>query len=114
MKVVFYQTLSGRRPVEDFILGLSKTDQVLFKSVRDGIENEGLQYPFANFKHLEGKVWEVKFKGLDGSYRIAYVLLSGSRMIWLHAFKKKTQRTSPLDLTLALKRMKEVFNDEKG
>ena len=114
MKVVFYQTLSGRRPVEEFILGLSFSDQALFKSIWDVIGREGLQYPFVQFKHLEGKVWKIKFKGVDGSYRIAYVVLSGPRMIWLHAFKKKTQKISPLDLGLALKRMREVLVDEKS
>ncbi len=110
MKVVYYQTLSGRVPVADFILNLSKDDQSLFKTITDGIERDGLKYPFVVFKHLEGKVWEIKFKGLDGSYRVAYILISGPRMVWLHAFKKKTQKTSILDLELARKRAKEVLS----
>jgi phage-related protein len=114
MKVVYYQTLSGRVPVSEFILSLSKDDQALFKTVMDGIEREGLKYPFVIFKHLEGKIWEIKFKGLDGSYRIAYILIAGPRMIWLHAFKKKTQKTPHLDMDLARKRAKEVFSDEKA
>jgi phage-related protein len=89
MKVNFYQTSSGRKPVEEFVSGLSKADQVLFDTIRKGIEQDGLKFPYVIFKPIEGKLWEIKFKGLDGSYRIAYVLVSGPQMIWLHAFKKK-------------------------
>ena len=113
MKVNFYQTSSGRKPVEEFVSGLSKADQVLFDTIRKGIEQDGLKFPYVIFKPIEGKLWEIKFKGLDGSYRIAYVLVSGPQMIWLHAFKKKTQKISRLDLELAWKRMKEVLNHEK-
>ncbi len=113
MKVDFYQTPSGRKPVEEFISGLSKDDKVLFSDVWKGIEREGLKFPYVIFKPIEGKLWEIKFRGLDGSYRIAYVLVSGPKMFWLHAFKKKTQKISRLDFELAWKRMKEVLAYEK-
>ncbi len=113
MKVEFYRSSSGRYPLEEFIQGLSKDDQSLFVEIREGIEKEGLKYPYVIFKPLGGKLWEIKFRGTGGQYRIAYVLLTGPKMIWLHAFKKKTQKTSKLDLELAVKRMKEVLADEK-
>ena len=113
LKIFFYQTPAGKRPVEEFILALSGQDQVLFGNHKEGIERDGFRYPYVVFKHLEGKLWEIKFKGLDGSYRIAYVVLAGSRMVWLHAFKKKTRKTPVLDMEKALKRMKEVLKDEK-
>jgi phage-related protein len=112
LKIFFYQTQSGNRPVEEFILHLSKEDQALFRSHKDGIERDGFRYPYVVFKHMEGKLWEIKFKGLDGNYRIAYVVVSRARMFWLHAFKKKTQKTPANDLDLAVKRMKEVLRDE--
>src|SRR5580692_5667047 len=101
MKVDLYKSFSGRSPVGDFIRGLSKEDQALFKTIHEGIERDGLKYPYVVFKPLDGKLWEIKFKGLNGSYRIAYVLVTGSKMFWLHVFKKKTQKTSKLDLELA-------------
>jgi phage-related protein len=114
MKVNLYRSSSGRSPVEDFISNLSKEDQALFKTIHDGIELEGLKYPYVIFKPLEGKLWEIKFKGLDGSYRIAYVLVTGPKMFWLHLFKKKTQKISRLDFELAWKRMKEILEYEKN
>jgi phage-related protein len=113
LKIFFYQTTAGNRPVEEFIFTLSSGDQALFKTHKDGIERDGFKYPYVVFKHLEGKLWEIKFKGLDGNYRIAYVVVSGARMFWVHVFKKKTPKTPANDLDTALKRMKEILNHEK-
>ncbi|MEI9899188.1 MAG: type II toxin-antitoxin system RelE/ParE family toxin [Hyphomicrobium sp.] len=54
-------------------------------------------------------LWEVRSTLTQG--RIARVLFCehGSKMILLHAFIKKTQKTPPSDMELALKRMKEVI-----
>jgi phage-related protein len=109
MKVDFYMTASGRSPIEDFIKGLSAADQARFADVYTGIVAHGLSCPRVIFKPLTGKLWEIKFTGKGGKYRIAYVVVVGDRMIWLHAFKKKTQKTPQNDLEIAEKRMKEVL-----
>jgi phage-related protein len=53
-------------------------------------------------------LWEVRSELTQG--RIARVLFctSESRMVLLHAFIKKTQKTPVADRELAMKRMKEV------
>jgi phage-related protein len=53
-------------------------------------------------------LWEVRSSLSQG--RIARVLfcIAGRRMVLLHAFIKKTQKTPDSDLNLALKRMKEI------
>ena len=61
------------------------------------------------FRQLRGKLWEIKFNSPSGSYRIAYVVVDGDTMVWLHVFKKKTQKTPLDDLEIAEKRMKEVL-----
>ena len=62
-------------------------------------------------KHLQNKLWEIRLKDKDGIGRVIYVLASKSRIVLLHAFIKKTQRTPAKAIETALKRMKEV-NDE--
>jgi phage-related protein len=109
MEVNFYKTGSGRSPVEDFIKGLSADDQARFADVYYGIQSYGLDCPRVIFKPLSGKLWEIKFTGKGGKYRIAYVVVVGNRMIWLHAFKKKTPKTPQNDLAIAEKRMLEVL-----
>lgn len=110
MKVAFYETKSGRNPIEDFILALSKTEQARFAEVFEGIEKYGLGCPRVQFRQLRGKLWEIKFNAIGGGYRIAYVVVVElDTMVWLHAFKKKTQKTPSSDLEIAEKRMKEVL-----
>lgn len=109
MKVAFYETVSGRNPIESFILALPKPEQARFAEVFDGIEKYGLGCPRVQFRQLRGKLWEIKFNALSGGYRVAYVVVESDTMVWLHAFKKKTQKTSTSDLEIGEKRMKEVL-----
>lgn len=109
MEIAFYQTQNGRSPVEDFITKLSRLDQARFTEIIVGIEENGLVYPRANFRQLEGKLWEIKFKAKGGGYRVTYVMLEKTLMIWLHAFKKKTQKTAKTDLETARARAKEIL-----
>lgn len=108
MHVSFYVSASGRSPVEEFILSLPKIDQARFADVYKGIREFGLLCPRVTFKPLRGKLWEVKFSAEGGGYRIGYVMIGGDRMVWLHAFKKKTNKTPTRDLELAERRMKEI------
>lgn len=110
MKVNFYQTASGRSPVEDFIKDLQKADQARFAEVIVGIEEFGLGYSRVQFKPLRGKLWEIKFSAPGGGYRLAYVIVDNDEMVILHSFKKTTQKTPTRDLDLAEKRMKEVLD----
>ena len=109
MKIEFYQSARGTSPIEDFILDLPKSDQARFADVFDGIEKFGLDCPRVKFKPLRGKLWEIKFNAPSGGYRVAYVVVEARSMIWLHVFKKTTQKTPLNDLDLAEKRMKEVL-----
>lgn len=59
-------------------------------------------------KHLEGSLWEMRMKGVDGIARVAYVTASGRRVVVVRVFSKKTQRTPRREIDLALKRAKEV------
>lgn len=59
-------------------------------------------------KYLEGPVWEMRMKGRDGIARAAYVTAKGRRIVIVHVFAKKTQKTPRRDLETALRRAKEV------
>jgi phage-related protein len=62
-------------------------------------------------KPLKNKLWEIRCKGKDGIGRVIYIAASGRRLVILHAFIKKTQKTPEGALKLALTRMKEIKND---
>jgi len=59
-------------------------------------------------KHLEGKLWEMRMKGKDGIARAAYVTVVGRRVVVVHVFVKKTQKTPRREIETALARAKEV------
>ena len=73
------------------------------------IESHGLERmrePYV--KHLEGPVWELRMKGRDGIARAAYVTATGRRVVVVHVFSKKTQKTPRREIDTALRRAKEV------
>jgi len=59
-------------------------------------------------KPLRDKLWEMRMSGRDGIARAIYVTARGRRIVILHAFVKKTQKTPPQAIRLALQRAKEL------
>ena len=55
-------------------------------------------------------LFELRPKGRSGIGRAFYCFLSGSRVMILHAFVKKSQQTPDQEVKLARKRMKGVKN----
>jgi len=73
------------------------------------IETHGLHRVHEPYvKHLEGRLWEIRMKGQDGIARAIYVTATGQRVVVLHVFSKKTQKTPRRAIELALRRAKEV------
>src|ERR1700693_3055750 len=67
---------------------------------------ERLREPYV--KHLEGRLWEMRMKGKDGIARAAYVTATGHRVVVVHVFVKKTEKTPHREIETALKRAKEA------
>lgn len=59
-------------------------------------------------KHVEGKLWELRAKSAEGIARSFYVTASGRRVVILHVFVKKSQKTPLNALNTARERMKQV------
>jgi len=59
-------------------------------------------------KHLSGKLWEMRAGGKSGIARAIYVAAIGQRVVILHVFVKKTQKTPPRALETAIIRAKEA------
>jgi phage-related protein len=59
-------------------------------------------------KQLEGVLWEMRLKGRSGIARAVYVTAVGKRIVVVHVFVKKTQKTPRREIAIALKRAKEV------
>ena len=59
-------------------------------------------------KHLGGPLWEMRLKGRSGIARAVYVTTTGKRIVIVHVFTKKTQKTPRREIETALKRAREV------
>jgi phage-related protein len=59
-------------------------------------------------KHLEGPLWERRMKGRSGIARAVYITAAGKRVVVVHVFEKKTQKTPRREIIMALKRAREV------
>lgn len=57
---------------------------------------------------LGGGLFEIRAKGREGIGRAFYCALKGQRLVILHEFIKKSQKTPKRELRLARKRMKEI------
>lgn len=106
----FFRQSSGDEPVRDWLISLDKADR---QTIGEDIAYVQYKWPIGKPRvdHLRGPIWEVRSK--IGN-RIARVLFAvdDSEMILLHGFIKKTQKTNPADIELAIKRLKEWKNDQ--
>jgi phage-related protein len=57
---------------------------------------------------LDKELWEIRVSGRDGISRAIYVTASGMRVIVVRVFIKKSQKTPPREIRLALQRAKEI------
>jgi phage-related protein len=102
---VVYLNDDVRAEVEALAVDLRGKFQRIVELVRSkGLEQ--VREPY--IKHLEDKLWEMRLIGRDNIARIIYVTASGRRVVVLHAFIKKSDRTPRRALAIARARAKEI------
>ncbi len=108
LPAVFYELPSGRAPVREWLKGLDRSDR---KIIGEDIKDVEFSWPIGMplCRAVGRGLWEVRSQITSG--RIAHVLfcVNEGRMLLLHGFVKKTQKTPARDLKLALKRMQEIL-----
>lgn len=103
----FYMTASGREPVREWLKNLAQADR---RAIGEDIKDIEFSWPIGMplCRSLGRGLWEIRSDLLGG--RIARVLFSvhAERLVLLHGFLKKSQKTPTTDLDLALKRKREL------
>ncbi|MGA3101471.1 MAG: type II toxin-antitoxin system RelE/ParE family toxin [Terracidiphilus sp.] len=80
-----------------------------FQRIVELIQANGLERVREPYlKRLEGPLWEMRLKGKIGIVRAVYVSATGMRIVVVHVFAKKTQKTPRKEIVKALKKAKEV------
>ena len=112
--IVFYIDEQGRSPVREFLEGVDpKTQRRFVWSIEQlRLRNVQVREPLA--RHLEGKVWELREESNTNIYRLLYFFFAGRRIVFVHGFQKKTQKTPRREIETALKRLDEFTKREGG
>ncbi len=103
----FFVSTSGKLPVRDWILSLDPEDR---REIGKDIQKVEFGWPIGMpyCRPLGRGLWEVRSDISSGRIaRIIFCILDGD-MVLLHGFIKKTQKTPPQEIDLALRRMKEL------
>jgi phage-related protein len=107
LPAAFYQSPGGAEPVRDWLKGLDRSERRVI-----GLDIATVEYGWPVgmpvCRPLGEGLWEVR-SSLP-SRRIARVVfcVARGRIVLLHGFVKKTQKTPKVDLDLARMRMKEI------
>lgn len=99
----FYETAAGRRPVRDFLDGLSGDDLAAVLAAMRDVARNGL----VAARHVRGDIYEVRTEGDRQTFRILFAAegRSGQVLLALEGFSKKTRRTPPALIELAERRL---------
>lgn len=80
--------------------------QARFLHIAELLESFGpQQVGLPHVRPLQHKLWEMRMSGRDGIARAVYAAVHERRLMVLHVFVKKTQRTPRQALAIALKRL---------
>jgi phage-related protein len=98
-----YRTAAGRRPVKEFIAGLSDTDAAAVAAAMKDVQENGLGVA----RHLKEDIYEVRADGDKQVFRVLFATegQKGRVLLALEAFSKKSQKTPLATIELAEKRL---------
>jgi phage-related protein len=97
--------------VQDDILALPDTLAARYVVLTRRMVSLGPNLGEPHTKAFGGSLFELRLKGAEGIARVFYCTMVGRRIIMLHSFVKKTNKTPPRELDIALARLKEVKHE---
>jgi len=112
--VNFYRLLNGNSPVEEFLDSLTGKQAQKVLWVLQLIEELDV-IPRQYFKKLvdsEG-IWEVRIQFGNDIFRLLGFFDGGTLLILTNGFAKKTQKTPPQEIALAVRRKEEYLARRK-
>src|SRR5579862_6234695 len=108
LDISFYIGEQGDNPVFEFLNSLNAKEIGKCLAYMHLLAEEGNSLPANYIKHIDGDLWELRPEFGGQEFRFFYFIVLSDTILFLHAFKKKTQKTSPTEIEIARKRMEEV------
>lgn len=95
-------------PLQEAILVLPDGLRGRYIALTDRMENYGANLGEPHTKAFGGGLFELRLKSAEGIARVFYCTLIEQRIVMLHSFIKKSQKTPMRELRIAEMRMKEI------
>jgi phage-related protein len=90
------------------VLALPEGLKARYFRLIDTMKQHGANLGKAHTKPMGNDLFELRISGKEGIARVMYCTLIGKRIIMLHCFIKKTQKTPRREIDAAMARLKEV------
>jgi phage-related protein len=108
-----WELVISSKAAEQEILALTADLQARFLRITEllirlGPNNVGMPH----IKHIEDKMWEMRLNGKVNIARSIYFVTYKRKIVVLHTFVKKTQKTPNKSLDIARQRMREINYDK--
>lgn len=104
LSVAFFRTASGNEPVREWLKSLPRKER---RAIGEDIKTVQFGWPLGMplVRKLDKGLWELRARLPDRIARVIFTTGAG-RMILLHCFIKKSQKTPQEDLELAKTRLR--------
>jgi len=90
------------------LLDLPATPQARYVHLTARMEAYGADLGMPHTRAMGEGLIELRLKGAEGIARVLYCTLPDRRIVMLHQFVKKSEKTPPRELAVARRRLKEI------
>ena len=94
--------------VQQEILAFPATIQARYIRYTDRMREFGANLGMPHTEAFGDGLFELRLKGAEGAFRVFYCTQIGRKIVMLHSFVKKTQKTPKREKEIAIRRMQEV------
>ena len=94
--------------LEEEVLALPAGFLARYLRYAERMEIYGPDLGMPHTKAMGGGLFELRIKASEGIARVFYCTIVNHRIVMLHQFVKKTDRTPPREMAVARRRLKEI------
>jgi phage-related protein len=105
---VAYSILYYNEQVQEDIMNLPDTLQARYIGLTSRMIEHGPNLGLPHTDSFGSGLFELRLKGIEGIARLFFCMMVEKKIVMLHSFIKKTQKTPDKELKIAKSRMKEL------
>jgi phage-related protein len=105
---VTYSILYYNEQVQEDIMNLPDTLQARYLGLTSRMIEHGPNLGLPHTDSFGSGLFELRLKGAEGIARVYFCMMVEKKIVMLHSFIKKTQKTPDKELKIAKSRMKEL------